>query len=339
MSDIPKPPTFHETLDRIAPGGWFWPFLVVTAFVVHSFRRLFNNWKQMPLDRRWAYSFFAVLLTMVFIPEKYMDYTFWEKNSESLRNLGLLIAAIPGLLLLWSRTKSANIQADIAQKGHLTDRFSKAVELIGHTDLHVQIGGIYALEAIAEEDPKTYYRTIMELLCSFVRSKAPLNKNSETKNNKWAVQIALTAIGNPKAKKPDNCKVVLDLRETNLRGVFLRNAKLSGVYLNGSNLSGATFAHTNFNKAILIKANFNKATLSYTNFNNASVKDATFQKADISIASFATTFETIPFLNNYPLPIDHITQEQIQSACWDQKPEGLKFAVPDVKPCQEENVK
>src|SRR6266498_2694299 len=44
-------------------------------------------------------------------------------------------------------------QLQIAQQGQMTERFTRAIDQLGHAQLDVRIGGIYALERIANDSP------------------------------------------------------------------------------------------------------------------------------------------------------------------------------------------
>lgn len=61
----------------------------------------------------------------------------------------------------------------IAEEKQITERFSKAVELLGSDKIDIRLGGIYALERIAKDSPKDHW-TIMEVLTSFIQEKSPL---------------------------------------------------------------------------------------------------------------------------------------------------------------------
>ncbi|NNJ84947.1 MAG: hypothetical protein HKP13_08460, partial [Gammaproteobacteria bacterium] len=52
----------------------------------------------------------------------------------------------------------------------LSERFNKAVELLGHETLQIRLGGIYALERIAQDSERDHW-TVMETLCAFVRER------------------------------------------------------------------------------------------------------------------------------------------------------------------------
>src|SRR4051794_19507851 len=59
----------------------------------------------------------------------------------------------------------------LSREGHLTDRYSKAVEQLGDEKVEVRLGGVYALERLMH-DSRADQPTIMEILASFVREHA-----------------------------------------------------------------------------------------------------------------------------------------------------------------------
>jgi hypothetical protein len=63
-------------------------------------------------------------------------------------------------------------QVRTAREGQITERFTRAIDQLGHARLDVRLGGIYALERIARDSPADR-ATIGEVLTAFVRSHAP----------------------------------------------------------------------------------------------------------------------------------------------------------------------
>jgi len=58
----------------------------------------------------------------------------------------------------------------LTERGHLTDRYGKAIEQLGSHKLDVRLGGIYALEQFANDtDHDRDQATIVEVLSAFVR--------------------------------------------------------------------------------------------------------------------------------------------------------------------------
>ncbi len=99
-----------------------------------------------------------------------------ESASETLRNLGLLLAAAIGLpIAIWRSTvaerqaDAARRQSDTAGQMLLNDRFQKGAEMLGHAEIEsVRIGGIYALSRLAREYPESFHIPVMQLLSTFV---------------------------------------------------------------------------------------------------------------------------------------------------------------------------
>jgi hypothetical protein len=59
----------------------------------------------------------------------------------------------------------------LSRRGQATDRFSRAVEQLGHPTVDVRLGGIHALGALAR-DSRTYHGPVVEVLSAYVREHA-----------------------------------------------------------------------------------------------------------------------------------------------------------------------
>ena len=106
-------------------------------------------------------------------------WAWYVANRESVVSLATLLAGVIGIPLLAIRTvavnksaKASDAQARTAEQGHITDRFTAAVEQLGSDKMAVRLGAIYALERISKDSPRDYW-TIMETLTAFVRERAP----------------------------------------------------------------------------------------------------------------------------------------------------------------------
>ena len=130
-------------------------------------------------------------------------------NSETVRNLGILIGGVIAFVFaLWrgwvaerqaataqrqakialQQAATAQHQAEIArqlastsERGLLNERYQKgAAQMLGSDVLSVRLGGIYALQHLAEDHPDQYHVQIMLLFCAFARR--PVNdENGQSK--------------------------------------------------------------------------------------------------------------------------------------------------------------
>ncbi|MBI4644409.1 MAG: pentapeptide repeat-containing protein [Deltaproteobacteria bacterium] len=200
-----------------------------------------------------------------------------------------------GLYIAWVRSKAMRDQAEVEREQQLTDLYVKAIEQLGNGNIHIRLGGIYALERIARESPKDHW-TIMEVLTAFVRENAPLREEAPVAKAKEEEPAATpeaaekTAPPAPPEKPPTDIQAVLtvlgrtavdyaqkgekrsldltathlaqaDMHELNLNGVLLNNANLRLGYLLGANFCNARFGNANLQSADLEKANLRGADL------------------------------------------------------------------------------
>lgn len=93
-----------------------------------------------------------------------------ESNSETLRNVSLVLGAVVALVIAIWRSMVADRQADTAQRSLTYKRFQKGVEMIDSPFLAVRLGGIYALDHLAKEYPSEHHVQVMQVLCAFVRN-------------------------------------------------------------------------------------------------------------------------------------------------------------------------
>ena len=73
----------------------------------------------------------------------------------------------------------AERQADTARLSLLNERYLKGAEMLGSEVLSVRLGGIYALQRLAEEHPGHYHLQVMNLFCAF---RAPSDKGPESRS-------------------------------------------------------------------------------------------------------------------------------------------------------------
>src|SRR6266545_5712209 len=134
----------------------------------------------------------AVVLLIWRVPPALYGYVPDPKDragAEASTRTGL-IAGLAGLAALGSLAITARTYR-LTEQGHITDRYTKAIEQLGSTRLDVRLGGVYALERIAV-DSKRDHPTVVEVLSAFVREHSdPTHTTSES----IAAEMSNTLLG------------------------------------------------------------------------------------------------------------------------------------------------
>src|SRR6266511_4073490 len=207
-----------------------------------------------------------------------------------------LLQGVGGVVILlgayytYRQLQTGREQLQIAQQGQVTERFTRAIDQLGHAELDVRLGGIYALERIANDSPDD--RTaIAEVLTAFVRghapwppklagqylAEAPIKQVPELQVRAPDVQAALTVLA--RRQPLPKLRGRLDLEATDLRKARLGDADLKGVSLSSANLQEATLDGANLQRAILHNANLQGALLERAQLQEASFDGANLQEA------------------------------------------------------------
>jgi uncharacterized protein YjbI with pentapeptide repeats len=189
-----------------------------------------------------------------------------------------------------AETAKQNYQALIDK--NTADQFSKAIEQLGNENsIHVRLGGIFALEQIANTDG-IYYWQIMEILTAYVRTRSSWKHEKEREEPDPTkpdtdIQAVMTVLGRRKYSYQNGDQRRLDLRSTDLRGLELSpKAKFQGCDFGGAHLENALlksvdFKETNFFCAHLEEADLREANLENVRLEYANLKLARLKKANL----------------------------------------------------------
>ncbi len=222
-----------------------------------------------------------------------------DRYSETIRNLMLsagVIGAGVGVWIAFRRSETDRLR-------QITDSFGKAVELLGHADISVRLGAIYALERIARQNRDEHW-PIMETLSAYAREwserakqeadetedleRSQLEQQSPAKSFVAApadVQAVFTVLGR---RRLDHERV----RKSAPRRLNLSGANLTLVNPDpppGREFSQALLSGANFSSADLEKANLDGADLFRANFDGAYLLGANLKAADLTLTSFIGT--------------------------------------------------
>lgn len=156
--------------------------------------------------------------------------------------------------------------------GQLTDRITRAIEQVGHKEVQVRIGGIYALERIARES-KEDHPQVVDVLIAYLREHAPKaaadRPSPDTPRPTPGVRAVLTVLGRRTRTHEEGAKSALDLSSLVLVGANLSGANLSGANLSGTDLSGADLGGADVSGANLMATNLSAANLGGANLHGA----------------------------------------------------------------------
>ena len=276
-----------------------------------------------------------------------LSWRSWEilQSSEdsfltTISNLSFVLGGIIAIeLALWRsfvgerQTAVTQQQAETAQRGLLNERFQKGAEMLGSENLTVRLGGIYALQHLAEEHPEIYHIQVMELLCAFVRH--PTGVESSYNGMYMGEEIPpadVTAIVEIICKRSrsqiqieQSAEFSLDLSKADLRHCDFGNADLSGAKLYGAQLYKTSFAKANLSNALFADATFSDLGTwtrekLFKDLGIKSIPHPDLREANVSGTSFS--------LQKGSRPAKGLLQGKLNEACADPdnepKLEGVK---------------
>ncbi|MGH9755607.1 MAG: pentapeptide repeat-containing protein [Blastocatellia bacterium] len=211
--------------------------------------------------------------------------------------LAQIIGGLVVLLGLYATFRNIEIAREnvrVADEGNLTERFSKAIELLGSEKRDVRLGGIYALERIARDSQKDHW-AVIEVLTAFVREQSRkdhkqwLEHLSASRQNADApiqdkktpadIQAAVTVIGRRKWTEQEKPHQRIDLSESFFENTDFTGANFCRADFNSSDLSGAFLSDADFSGATLIGAKLIRVGLDSTKFVGADLSGANFRRA------------------------------------------------------------
>ena len=302
----------------IAPHwAWIWAFIVIGVFLWGS--HYLNDQIGAHYQRHPP------------APEQFRidRLSFWARDTEGARNLVFAIggwlgvlAAIVGFIFSGFRTSTQLQMTQTAFDGQVTERFTKAVEQLGHKERAVRLGAIYALERIAKDSSRDR-DVIVETLAAYIREKAPWPPADE--NGKPLVEKALEAEEpRPGVRPPidiaaaltvicrllpkdDPMRANVNLRRTDLRGLDAPRSDLSWMRIDYSNLSYCSMERAKLSGATLTCTNLSYADLTGVDLTGGDLFAVKLNKAHLSDVNMADVqnliqerLDDIKYLLDYP---------------------------------------
>ena len=183
---------------------------------------------------------------------------------------------------------SSRDQVRASEDQAITERYTRAVEQLADDNVHIQLGGIYALERIMVDSanrresalaegrnvPPDDGSTIEQMLRRFVRYESeryrdslPVDPDNSEPNPEQAadqrnVGAVLSAAVEVLGRRPlADGRVAVDLAGVNLPGINLAKARLHQVNLFGANLFGANLIRADLSDIALVGAQLHGVSL------------------------------------------------------------------------------
>jgi len=176
------------------------------------------------------------------------------------------------------------------RRGQLTDRYVKALSLLGSAQMTERVGGVFALEHLMRESGADH-DPVVQVLAAFVRDRCPAQDAPPQPGPPragrlpWSlvrcptdVQAALTVLG----RRPDRPERPIDLSHAGLSG-----ADLTGARLAGASLVGTVLSHAGLVEADLTGADLTDAVLTHSILTRGTVRNAMLVRADLRHAILA----------------------------------------------------
>lgn len=217
----------------------------------------------------------------------------------------------------------------VTERGHLTDRYAKAIEQLGDKDsIAIRLGGIYALQQLAVDTRRdSDQATVVEVLSAFVRLNlraVPQDPAPATPDNQSAPTAPPST--RPRAQEPqaDVLAAISVLAQLPSRiGAPMRadftGLDFVGIHLGNARLREANLARANLTRVSLAGANLFRANLTGARFvgvdlTGAFLIGATLTNADLRGADLTDTSLIKAELTEAQLSGAHLTQAHLGAA-------------------------
>lgn len=200
------------------------------------------------------------------------------------RTMLAALVAIGGAATLYYTHRRHQLDRDVSA----TTRYMQAVEQLSHTHVAVRLGGLYALERIAEDSPRDA-GTVQEVVSAHVRRGKSLWASGDESDVATELTAAVRILGrSPHFSQPDlsgcdlhGLKLMnLSLPGANLAETSLRDCDLTDCDLRGADLSGCDLTNA-WLDADLRGADLAGSTLRGATLHGAQLDQANMQSADL----------------------------------------------------------
>jgi hypothetical protein len=193
----------------------------------------------------------------------------------------------------------------LTREAQINDRFTRAIDQLGSDELDIRLGGLYALQRIAQ-DSGPDRRTIAQVLAAYIRqhspwppslpgqytAAAPLHKIPDLEIRASDVQAAISILGKKMFAEIDDIRrlIHVDLRRADFidldyQDAHFSDSNLSWASLHSANLKDTAFMACDLSQASLYDTHFERSRMSWTNLKGASLTDSDFRGAELFVVN------------------------------------------------------
>ena len=230
--------------------------------------------------------------------------------SSARASIAVALAGIGAVVTVLINYRNSRVTVDtfrVAERGHLTDRYAKAIEQLGDDKLAVRLGGIYGLQQYVEESGRAGdQRSVVEVLSAFIRDKLDGFGGSDPGRGGTPAADVLAAVsvlaqlpmreGVVRAYIPGTLFHSVDISEARLRGGDLNGVRMDSVSIRCADLTDINLDGADFEGARLIRCNLTGASLRSTVLRMGVLPRSTLHHAELEGADLgAVNFEDADF--------------------------------------------
>jgi hypothetical protein len=236
------------------------------------------------------------------VPDAQTRITLQQAQAQLQNNArSTLLQGFAGLILVAGAIATWR-QVQISRHGQITDRMTRAIDQMASDNIHVRIGGIYALERLAKDSDEDR-QTITRILTAFIRTRAPwTTPQLNHQHDKPAledgmlrlglraedVRMALYVLGDrphPDEERPLYLSFadlrIASLARRDLRGIYCHSTNLAGTWLQGAQLDDAYLEVCDLRQAHLEGARLVNVKLNGAHLQGADLQGADLRGADL----------------------------------------------------------
>ncbi len=225
-----------------------------------------------------------------------------DKDQLEVVKTGLAVGAGTGgvvALVLNGRRQWSNDHDAAARR--ITELYSKSVDQLGSDKAAVRLGGLYALERLANSNP-TQELTIGNVICAYLRmpytpsrelpddaTQEQRDRHDQLIQEREIRQAALDILTRHNRHNSDEYWPALDIsiQRANLSDADLFRADLTDANLFSADLTGADLTYACLAGAYLSEVNLTGADLTDADLTNANLTNANLTNANLANANLA----------------------------------------------------